>query len=55
MIFLSAATRAALLPAVGLLVYGRPGAPLGFLLRDATVFIAFLDMLSLSLLLVGVT
>jgi len=54
-IFLSAATRAALLPTVGFFVHGCPGAPFGFLLRNPAVLIAFLDMLSLSLLLVGVT
>jgi hypothetical protein len=54
-ILLGAATRAALLPAVGFLVHGRPGAPFGFLLRNPAVLIAFFDMLGLPLLLVRVT
>ena len=32
------------------LVGGGPGAPLGFLLGDATALVAFLDMLGLALL-----
>src|SRR4029077_7979791 len=55
MVFFRAATGPALLPAVGLFVYGRPGAPFGLLLRNAAVLIAFLDVFGLAFLLVGVT
>jgi hypothetical protein len=55
MIFLRGATRAALLPAVGFLVDGRPGAPLGFLLRNPAVLITLFDVFGLPLLLVRVT
>src|SRR3954469_5961051 len=51
---LDAAARAALVAAAGFLVDGRPGAPLGFLRADAALLVAFLDMLGLAFLLVGV-
>src|SRR5512144_912259 len=50
-----AATGAALLAAAGLLVDRRPGAPLGFIRRDAALLVAFLDVLRLAFLLVSVT
>src|SRR5262249_58419616 len=49
-----AAAGAALLAAAGLLVDGGPGTPLRFLVRDATLLVAFLDVLRLALLLAGV-
>jgi hypothetical protein len=36
---------------VGFLVYGRPRAPLGFLLADAALLVTFLDMFGLAFLL----
>src|SRR5258705_9281883 len=50
----NAATRAALVAAAGLLVDGRPCAPLGFLLADAAMLVSFLDVFGLAFLLVGV-
>jgi hypothetical protein len=55
MVFFGPAAGAALLPAVRFLVHGRPSAPFGLLLRNAAVFVAFLDVLGLALLLAGVT
>jgi hypothetical protein len=52
MIFFGPAAGAALLPAVRFLVHGRPSAPFGLVLRNASVFVAFLDVLGLALLLV---
>src|SRR5262245_29142767 len=49
-----AAPGPALVAAAFLLVDGRPGAPLGFLLADAALLVAFLDVLRLALLAVGV-
>ena len=46
-----AATGATLLAAAGLLVDRCPGAPLGFVRRDAALLVAFLDVLRLALLL----
>jgi hypothetical protein len=40
---------------VVLLVDGRPGSPLGFILGYATPLITFFDVLGLALLLIGVT
>src|SRR5882757_2690029 len=51
MVFFGPAAGAALLPAVRFLVHGRPSAPFGLLLRNAAVFVAFLDVLGLALLL----
>ena len=45
----------ALLPAASLLVHRRPGPPLSFILGNAPLFVAFLDVLSLSLLLICVS
>src|ERR1700757_718853 len=53
-IFFRPASGAALLSTVRLLVYGRPGSSLGFLLRNAAMFVALLDMFGLTLLLVGI-
>jgi hypothetical protein len=50
----TAAGTALLFPAVRCLVYRRPRAALGLLLRCPTVFVAFFDVLSLSLLLVAI-
>src|SRR6266481_8138579 len=50
----NAAARAALVAAAGLLVDGRPCAPLGFLPADAAMLVAFLDVFGLAFLLVGV-
>src|SRR5207248_1885978 len=44
-------TGAGILAALVLLVDRRPGPPLRFLLGDATLFVAFLDMLFFSVLL----
>src|SRR5690348_4075017 len=49
-----AATRTALFTAVRLFVHGRPRTSLGFLVRNAAVFVSLLDMLRLSLLLICV-
>jgi hypothetical protein len=46
---------AALLPAVSFLNYGGPSSALCFVLGDATLLVAFLDVLGHPLLLVGVT
>jgi len=54
-VFGLAASGAALLAAVGFLVDGGPGSALGFILGDAALLVALLDMLGHSLLLVGVT
>ena len=50
-----APARAAFFAALVFLVDGRPGAALRFLLRDATLFVALLDMLRLPLLFARVT
>jgi hypothetical protein len=55
MIFLSPSSGATLLAAVGLLVHGRPGTPLGFLFGNAAMLVAFLDVLGLALLLICIT
>jgi hypothetical protein len=52
---LHAAARTALVAAAGLAVDRRPRAPFGFLLADAALLVAFLDVLGLALLLVGVS
>jgi hypothetical protein len=39
---------------MGFFVYGRPGSPFGFLVGNASSFVAFLNVLGLSLLLVCV-
>src|SRR6185436_8995238 len=52
--FLLAAARAALLAAAALLVDGRPGAPLGFLVRHAGGLVALGDVIGLAVLLIGV-
>ena len=49
-----AAARAALLAAAGFLVHRGPGAPLGLVRGDAALLVAFLDVLGLPFLLVGV-
>src|SRR5712671_836220 len=54
MVLRLAAAGAALLAAVGFLVDRRPGPAFRLLARDATRFVAFLDMLGLPLLLAGV-
>jgi hypothetical protein len=54
MIFGLASTRARLFAAARFLVDGRPCATFRFLFEHPTVFIAFFDMLGLTLLLVGV-
>src|SRR5690606_26459695 len=51
---LRAATRARFLAAAIVLVHRRPGAALGFVLAHALFLVAFLDMLGLALLLVGI-
>src|SRR5277367_1701756 len=51
---MSAAARPRFLAAAVILVDGRPGAPLGFLLRNATLLVALGDMVGLAFLLVGV-
>lgn len=43
-----------LLATTAFLVNGGPGAALGLLLGNATVFVALLDVVSLALLLVGI-
>jgi len=48
-------TRAALLTAMILFVDGGPGAALSFLFGNATLFVAFLNVLGLALLLVRIT
>jgi len=53
-LFTLAAAGAAFLAAAGHLVDGGPGAPLGLVFWDAALFVAFLDVLGLALLLVGV-
>jgi hypothetical protein len=53
-IFRLAPAGAALLAAVGFLVHRRPGAPRGLSIRDPALLVAFLDMLGLAFLLVGV-
>jgi hypothetical protein len=55
MVFHSAAAGTAPLSAVGHLVDGGPGAAFGFFGRQAAGFVAFLDVLGLALLFVGVT
>jgi hypothetical protein len=55
MVFFGPAAGAALLPAMGFFVHGRPGASFGLLLRNAAVFIALLDVFGLAFLFVGVT
>src|SRR5687768_16732948 len=49
-----AAARAGQIAAARFLVDGRPGAPFGVRLGNALLLIAFLDVLGLALLLVGV-
>src|SRR5689334_10680856 len=51
---LAPAGPAGLLAAAIVLVHGRPGPALGFLLGDATLLIALGDVIGLALLLVGV-
>src|SRR5437762_13620779 len=51
---LAAARAAGLLAAAVVLVDRRPGPPLGLLLGDAALFVAFGDVVGLALLLVGV-
>src|ERR1700730_2152282 len=53
-VFGLAAPGPALLAAMRLLVDGRPGAPRGLPCRDSTLLVAFLDVLGLAFLLVGV-
>src|SRR6266550_6760727 len=50
----SVTTTARFFTAVRCLVDGRPGAALGFILRYAAFLVAFLDVVGLSFLLVGV-
>src|SRR5690606_31671783 len=47
-------SRAGLLAAAIVLVDGGPGAALGLLVGNAAILVAFLDMLGLALLLVGI-
>ncbi len=54
MVLVMAAAGAGFLAATALLVDGSPGAGLGLLLGNATVFVAFLNVLSLALLFVGI-
>src|SRR6185312_14623085 len=54
MVFGFAASGAGLLAAMSLGIDRRPGAALGLLFRDATVLIAFGDMIGLAFLLIGV-
>src|ERR1700733_14661712 len=54
MVFLHSTPAAAFLAAAGFLVHGCPGTPFCFVVCDPTVLIAFLDVLSLPFLLVGV-
>jgi hypothetical protein len=54
MVFFGAPSGPALLSAVGLLVHGRPSASLGFLLGNASMFVAFLDVFGLAFLFFGV-
>jgi hypothetical protein len=54
MVFALAAAGAAFLTAVANLVYGRPGAALGFVIGNATFFVAFLYVFGHSFLLVRV-
>jgi hypothetical protein len=53
-IFLLPSAGAALLAAVGLLVDGRPSSTLSLVVGDASLLVAFFDVLSLALLLVRV-
>src|SRR2546430_1663307 len=53
-ILFGTSSRPALLAAVSLLVHSRPGAALCFVLGNATLLVAFLDMLGHPLLLAGV-
>ncbi|KQU95994.1 hypothetical protein ASD00_19765 [Ensifer sp. Root31] len=55
MTFLVTATRTGLVAATTFLVDSSPGPPLRFVLRNTAVLIAFFDMLSLALLLVGIS
>jgi hypothetical protein len=55
MVLRFAAAGPALFPAVSFFVYCRPSSALGFVLRDATLLVSFLDVLGHPLLLVGVT
>jgi hypothetical protein len=54
MVFSFASAGAGLLAATTLLVDGGPSATLGFFLGNATIFVAFLDVLGLAFLLVGI-
>jgi hypothetical protein len=53
-IFGLASTAARLLAAAGFLIDGGPSAPLGLVLRDASVLVAFLYVLRLPFLLIRV-
>jgi hypothetical protein len=46
--------RAGFLAAAAFLVDGGPGPALGFLVGNATILVAFFDMLCLTLLLIGI-
>jgi hypothetical protein len=54
MVFSFASAGAGLLAATTLLVDGGPSKTLGFFLGNATIFVAFLDVLGLAFLLVGI-
>jgi predicted phage tail protein len=54
MVFFGASAGSALLAAMCFFIHGRPCPPFGLLLANASGFVAFLDVLGLSLLLTGV-
>jgi hypothetical protein len=45
MVFRGTSPRTASLAAMGFLIHGRPRPPFGFVLRNAALFVAFLDIL----------